>query len=439
MWGWRHGVYYGLIMRNLSPLYSKRLRQGSPATGILLTEHSRLLPGDGTLEGLEPAKTIDALADRGVFPAPLKETVKTNPADAGAFTAMISAYENADFSHVHEVLQPTLGRYSELFTTTFTTFFSARLRRLAVQTDRLLKDFSRRNVKGGIFELAHPLVAQAATAAGKKAFLVAPNALVHNQFYTRYLAERCTERFKVVVHSEYDRKRYTDTGIPEGNTVMRPEFYRIGRPGIRPFKRLDSLKDATVLVIPYFAPAIYTYRLQATGSRVISYLSEVFEALKACGAGRAVIRHHPGMEGYVMNRTGFTFDDFNDYVLRKSLEFMGGTCPFEVEVQDAKYTNVTESVSGCDVLIGTVSGTILDALELGRNYVVYDRSAAPRPEVTTASLIYDAGLPHCRRPEELVQTLTNFENVDRDAIMRKYYPGFLEPKPENVRLEDLFR
>lgn len=419
---------YIQIMRSLVPFYDDYFLQ-QPLPGLILSHNSKLFPSadyDHVTSGrLEMLWRVLKLGTRGIRIDSLKKiSFFENQRGYYDFKAVknIEDLFKKNFPRaVKEAMKNTESKATNFFLAYFETFFFKMLPKFVRTIDYYYAKFQDKKIIACLQEVLHPLQLQVLANLRKRSFIIAPNFILHNQYFMPYLLSRTNGMFKAFAVSEYDRSRYKRLGFKEENVVIiDPGFFRDYRAKLKPMKTLQTFRESVILIIPPFIPWLHTFRHQYSGNEMLNYFSDIFNILEDLNVAEVRIRPHPGVNKVKANRCGYTYKDCYEYFLKTATD-KHGSYSFKISFSESYYHNLEGDIENCDLVIGAISGVIFSALLGGRDYIVFDNSVAPYPGRLEASIIHDGIIRRLRTKDELRNFLDDYTPVNRDEILLKYY------------------
>ena len=428
----RERYIYLYVMRNLIHFFKQYLETPEPNYGIIMS-HGSLLDAHpdrkarGVVSGL---RHIVKLAKKGISidslgPSPFYKFYHRykRQKEYIYLSKNFRIFFNARYYQHFQIGNSLLSEYLSV---SFTEFYTANLHKFMKIIDFYHTKFSDKKIGLLLAEHIHPFQAQVMAKYGKICMLVPVNSLLHNQYCSPELFSLTKNFFKVIAFSRYDATRYRKLGFHEND--IRLLDIGIGARADKQYKTVKSVKDSKVLILPPHIPSLHTYRYQIDSTYLAGYLYDVLDVLEGLGVSRVKIRPHPGRAGY--NHFGYDERDCH----RGMLESYGRKWNFEIDFSDQRYDSLAADVDECDFVIGTLTGTILQVLSLGKDFIFYDRSIAPFWGSKDSCIFSekDGMIKRLRRKEDLYRHLKDYTPLDREVFFKKYFSDM----SKNERLFD---
>ncbi len=436
--------FYCQVLRRLVPFYQSYFTSGAyKKTGLRLILNSRKIPDkDSRRTGIFGRSfEIIMLLFKGVRPEMITPIGpwEAEPSDSQKSTAF-KTQVLAEFKKVSASLLSKLGlAHGEFFEKEFTLFLSNNLLSFAGLIDVYYKKFENKNFFGSVQEVVPSLQMQVMARCKKRTVLVPPNQMLHNQYMTAHALKKTQGYVKVIALSDYDKTRYMRLGFNQRDIIVDDKLL-LDRYNdtLRPFKPMDNFKNKKVLVIPPFIYALDTFRHLYDSRSCITYFRNLFSVLNRVGCIDVIVRQHPGVDKTGINNRGYTMKHFFQKLLDNIMS--SSQFSFSLSYSDSLYNRLAQDVEKCDIVIGTISGTIMESLVLGRDYIVYDQSVAPFPGKLEGSIVHDGIIKRCTTMKELEERVFNYEPIDRDALFKKHYPALLKkPSPKRDSYQELLK
>ena len=420
---------YVQVLRSLVPFYRSYLLNGKSKFGFILAHNSKKIP---YLDS--PSKSrIDNITNLVVCNIKgVRTDNMENPNfgrklprsfNVGLHEQLIGHFKRNYHQTAASLLKDSDSRATQFFIEYFERFFLAVLPRFMHAADYYYKRYNNRRIAGCLVEMIHPLKINIFSNLKKTSVLVPPNFFLHNQYFSPYLIRRFGQCVRPVAISEYDRSRYTRLGYKEEQVeVLDPGYFDELREKWSPFKTIETVRGAKVLIIPPWIELLHSFRHLISGRDLIHYCSDILEILDSLKASSVNIRLVPGTDLLEINATQHTaIDCYKSFV---DMDVQRRQKPYSLNISfgKSKHSNLEADVQASDLVIGPISGSCFDALLYGRDYVVYDRSVSPFPGILESNLIDDGIIKANKCTEELRDHLETYQPINRDHIFRTYYP-----------------
>lgn len=302
----------------------------------------------------------------------------------------------------------------------FREFYLGNLAEFARLIEFFYKKFSNPAISLAFQEYVHPLQAQVMANLRKPCILSQRNIVLHNQYGTPELYRQTRSYFKTVAISEFDRKRYKKLGFDTKDILLvETEQYRRLRSQIKPYYAPKSIRSTKILILPPAAIHLCTFRSQIQNNYLIKYLDDVLSVLKDLGIAKVKIRNHPGCGAY--NQFGYTETELSKLSLN-----LYNNWPMKIEFADSDQESLSDNVQESDLVIGTLTGAILEVLVWGRDYVFFNDTYGPFEGVKDDSVFHEKNsmVKKLRSQQELREHLLNYQPIDRELFFKKYFDNF---------------
>jgi len=433
---------YVYVMRNLIPFFERYLKDGERSYGLMLSHNSVLAPKVDRTKGIVPnLRRIAKLAEKGAlvdslrpgffykFEGKYKKTPEYKRLRE-AFEKNIDENFNKHFTLENETLY-------KFFKKTFKDFYIDNIPRFMKLVEFNYKKFSNKKIEGALQEFVHPIQAQAMSKLKKYCYLYPPNTLLHNQYFAPTILKKTSPFFKVISASQYDRTRYERLGFEKKDVIILDTSLRNKlRTQIKPFKAVDSLSGKTVLVLPPFVPCIQTFKMLIESDYLYKYLPDLMDVLEEFGVSKVLIRTHPG-DNTPYNKFGYLEKDFHKYVFNMQKK----DWKMDIQFSDSLFANLRDDIEKCDLAVGSMTGTALDVLIAGKDFILFDDSYIPFAGVKDCSIFTEHKplVKRLRTKDELREHLTNYIPVNREKFLEAYLDSLDENMYSKEKMEALFK
>jgi len=438
---------YFYYLRSLKLFYKSYLMEKYNEIGLILEQNSKkyILEDGQKINGCQNLWKLVRLNLRGVRTdisnPPLFSKVTLNRNQHGQYERLVSDFKtNFRLLPIVDLLKNSVPKTNAFFIDYFDNFYVKVLPRLIKTIDYYYKKFDKKAIAGCLEEMLHPVKAQILSNLKKRSLLIPPNHLLHNQLFCPYIISRTEPYFKVIALSNYDKTRYARLGFNKENVEIADSRYfeALRNKLLRPFKKLQILKRANVLINPPFPTTLHTFHFLYNGQDMIRYFWDIFDILEELSVSRIKIRAKPGTHKVQCNSTRHTVIDCYKYFVDFAIEKSNKSYSFNVTFSENAILDIEENVLNSDIVIGVISGLIFETLMLGRDYIVYDNSTSPFPGGKEGNLVHDGVVKRFRQKEELRKHLMNYKPTDRDQLLERYYPEiFVKKEREKCKTLDL--
>ena len=408
--------------RSLKPFYLSFVKKNNES-GLFVSNHTDItnFMKDGTLKSKKKFLTLIRLSLRGIIrdslsiPFYFRLLNRQNSKSNELRTFFLTHYSDRNFDGIRNKngISFINEKFKEMYVNHIEDFI--------LLIDFYYNKLSNRRIISCLQEFVNSFQAQVMASLKKKIFLFPVNYVTHNQYFTLYLLNKTSKYFKVLSVSEYDASRYQQMGFsPEDIGLVNPTYFRDWRLKLREPVLLKELNGKRVLVLPPTGN-LDTFRAQISSESLISYLTTTLDVLKEIGVKSVTIRCHPGA-GYI-NDFKYTQEDFFRYSIKFPKEKMWTA---DVIFSDNCSVNSLEKdILNNDIVIGSMSQSILYVLLLGRDYILFDNYISPNIGKTDRS-VFDDGtiLKRLRTEEQLREALLNYKGIDRRQFFQRYFKSW---------------
>ena len=415
-------------LRNLIPFYKRYFEEQNVEYGIMLAHNSYSDPEQdrrqrGFFQDLLHVYQLtkkDVIFD-SLKPCSLNQwgVSYRKKEEFKSLIEKFSAYFDMPFDVKNQKL-------TDFFNQSFQFFYKENLSEILRLIDFYYKKFSSKKIKLSLQEVVHPLQAQVMGQLKKNCYLYPANIVIHNQYFTKRLLDQTSPYYKVLANSAYDCKRYEAQGFKKGDVcVIDTELKMQLKKQLRPYTKVENLKNSKVLVLPPFIPCLHTFRQLIESDHFVNYLKDVLFVLEKFEVAEVMIRPHP-VQGFY-NQFGCTEMEFYKNILNSY------DCEWNINVQvsDSKYANFYDDIEQCDLVVSTVSGSILQVLVRGKDFVFFDRSISPHAGTKDRTVLNeeDGVVNRIKDKESLQEHFMSYEPLDRDLFLKKYFDNFEKTRP----------
>jgi len=417
------------VLRSLVPFFRSYMINGKNEGGLILTSRSKKrafldFTGQSLIKRIKEFIIYNLKGVRtDTFNYPLSRLKFTTPLNADLHKKLVDSFKMNFHQSAVNLLEYPDSKASSYFIAHFESYYLRILPSFIRAIDYYYNKYGEKKVAGCLVEFIHPLTFHIFSNLKKTSVCLPPNFFLHNQYLSPYLIARFGKYFRTVAVSEYDRSRYTKLGYTEEQIeILDPGFFNDLRSKLKPFKTIKNIQGANVLILPPWIDHLDTYRHLISNQDLTCYFSDLLDILDDLSISSINIRMHPGLDSVEMNATHYTAADCYRYFADMAIQRRGNPYSFNLAFSKSMHSNFESDVQNSDFVVGPISGSFIDTLLFGRDYVVYDNSVSPFPGIFESNLI-DDGIVRCNKgKEELKESLSNYKPNNRDHIFRTYYP-----------------